>query len=112
MPMIGLITNVTISGSARAELARGFEEAVALVPGGCADKLMLKVEGESCLYFGGRDDLPCAYIWADLPGKAGGGDYAAFSGAAAQLLGRVLAIPRANVYVSVRENPFWMGDGM
>lgn len=112
MPMIGLITNVTVSGFARAELARGFGEAAALIPGGCADKLMLKIEGESCLYLGGRDDLPSAYIWVDVPGPADREACRAFGAAAAKLLGRVLFIPRANVYLSVRESAFWMGSGV
>ena len=46
MPMVGVITNVSISGSARAELARGLGEAVQLIPGKSESQLMIKIEGE------------------------------------------------------------------
>ena len=112
MPMVGVITNVSISHSARAELARGFGEAVSLIPGKGEDKLMLKLEGESVFYFKGRDDLPAAYVWADVAGKADEADYQAFGEAVAALLRRVLAIDRKNLYLTVREIPFWMAGGV
>ena len=111
MPMIGLITNVSVSGSAQAELARGLGEAIALIPGKSEDKLMLKIEGESAMYFKGRDDLPAAYVWVDVAGKAEEEVYKRFGAAVTALLGKVLAIPRSNVFLTVREIPLWVVDG-
>lgn len=112
MPMVGVITNVSISHSARAELARGLGEAIQLIPGKSEDKLMLKLEGESVFYFKGRDDLPAAYVWADVSGHADEADYRRFGEAVAALLKRVLAIERKNLFLTVREIPFWMAGGV
>ena len=111
MPMVGVITNVSISGSARAELARGLGEAIQLIPGKSESQLMIKIEGESAIYFKGRDDLPVAYVWTDVSGHADGAAYKAFGAAVTRLLGKVLAIPGGNVYLTVREIPVWVVNG-
>ena len=51
MPMIDLSTNVTVSGMARMELARGLGEAISLVPGKDESRLMLRISGnnETCI---------------------------------------------------------------
>ena len=111
MPMIDLNTNVTVSERARLELARGLGEAIALIPGKVEDSLMLRISGNNDMFFKGRDDIPMAYVRTDLYAQLPDEEYQPFGDAVMRLLGKVLAIPSGNVYLTIRQIPCWITRG-
>ena len=111
MPMIDLSTNVTVSGMARMELTRGLGEAISLVPGKDESRLMLRISGNNDMFFKGRDDIPMAYVRTDIYAQLPEEEYQAFGDAVMRLLGRVLAIPAGNIYLTVRQIPCWITRG-
>ena len=111
MLMIDLSTNVTISGMSRLELARGLGEAIALIPGKDEGRLMLRISGNNDMFFKGRDDIPMVYVRTDIYAQLPDAEYQAYGNAVMKLLGRVLAIPAGNIYLTIRQIPCWITGG-
>ena len=111
MPMVGVITNVSISGSARAELARGLGEAVQLIPGKSESWLMLTFEPETRMAFRGKADEPVAFIAVDLYGGAPDAACDKLTARLCALAGEVLGIAADHVYVRYLATDQWGWNG-
>ena len=108
MPMIDLVTNVSIPEEAKNGLARGLGKVIELIPGKNEGQLMLRLSGGNEMYFKGQNEAPMAYVRTDVSGKSDNENYQKFGEDAIRLISEILSIPKGNIYLTVREIPCWV----
>ncbi len=108
MPMVDMITNVSISDTEKDILIKKFGQAISVIPGKSESQLMMRISGENTLAFQGNKQIPIAYIRTDVSGKSEEINYQRFGEEAIHILEKVLSIPKENIYLTVREIPYWV----
>ena len=111
MPYISTKTTVAISKENEVAITAKLGKAIELIPGKNESWLMLSFEGESNMYFRGKDDMPLAYVEVKIFGKSTKEAYEALTGAVTKILHEELGIPREGIYVRYEEVYHWGYNG-
>ena len=111
MPLLKIQTNAPISADKMKALATSASRAVADILGKPERYVMVSIEANPAMLFGGSDD-PLAYLELKsigLPGNKTG----EFSAALAALLSQHLALPSDRIYIEFADAPrtMWGWDG-
>ena len=112
MPFIQVSTNVKISQEARARLVRDFGKAISLWPGKSEPVLMLRLDGECAMAFGGQTDAPIACVEVHVLGELYRDAAELLTRALTDSLEAQLAIEPDQVYVRYDATPLWGRGGV
>lgn len=107
MPYITVNTNTEITKEAELRLKTRFAAVLTeAFPTKTENWLMLKLEGEGHMYFGGAD-APCAMVQVSLFGCGSDSGYDTMTEGVCRLLEGELGIPADRIYVKYEEVAHW-----
>ena len=106
MPLISVYTNRSVDREKADRIKEGCGSAISLIPGKDETWLMVDVEGDRFLYFGGSD-APCVMTEVKIFRKAPAGSYDALTAALCDLLSKALDVPTDRIYVKYEEVSHW-----
>jgi len=112
MPYINLKTNCTLNDQNKTLLKSGLGKAIELIPGKSEQWLMMTLEGDHTMYFGGRDDKGICLVDVCCYGEPNADAYAKVTAAVCDLMHEVLGVDPADVYIKYSETMYWGGNGV
>lgn len=111
MPYISTKTTVKLSNEKCEAIKARLGKAIELIPGKSENWLMLSFEGDSVMYFKGKNDRPLAFVEVKLFGKASGNAYDRLTKEITDILGDELNIQPDCIYVKYEEASTWGWNG-
>ncbi len=111
MPYIDLKTNALITKTAEAGLSSFFAHALeSCFPGKTERWLMVNIEGNRAMYFGGKD-TKCAMVSVDILGEQKKSSYEKMTGMICDVLSSELKIDPDRIYIKYSEYDKWGWNG-
>lgn len=110
MPYIHFKTTETLDPEQQEQLKQGFGKAIECIPGKSERFLMVGLESQCSLYFGGTPGT-CAIAEVKLFGKADQHEYQILSAKLTQLISDICKIPGDRIYVKYEECATWGWNG-
>ena len=110
MPYINTKTNITISEDKEENIKRRLGEAAAII-GKSEAYLMVNMEDNCRLYFGGDKSAPAAFVEIRLFGKSTRDAYNKMTKAVCNIISEELGIAGNRIYVQYEEVPNWGFNG-
>lgn len=110
MPFVHVKTNCAVSADTERALKSKIADAIALVPGKTENWLMVQVEDNAHLWFGGSD-APAAFAEVRLFGRASDADYDRVTAALTDALTDQLHVAPDRVYIPYQEVSHWGWNG-
>ena len=105
MPHIQVNATCPIDREQEQQLIAQIGDAVSLLPGMKAEYLMIRLEDDCRLFFGGTGS--CAFVEIDRFGRIPEEASQALTERLSDILERVLDISRDRMYLKYTENPYW-----
>ena len=109
MPFIDFKTNVSVSKESSDALKARFGSAMADL-GKSESWLMVNIEGDKALYFGGSDE-PAAIAEVALFGRANAGQYDKMTADMTDIISELLPVSPGRIYVKYEEVDHWGFNG-
>lgn len=110
MPFVHVKTNRPVSAETERALKAQIGEVIAQIPGKTEKWLMVQVEENAHLWFGGSD-APAAFADVRLFGKASSGDYDRVTAALTEVLAKQLDVAPDRIYIPYQELSHWGWNG-
>jgi phenylpyruvate tautomerase PptA (4-oxalocrotonate tautomerase family) len=111
MPFIGSKVSVKTTDSQKEELKKRLGQAIAILPGKSERWLMVELEDEKKLYFGGDDSAPSAYITVSILGTPDSASFAKMTGEICNIYSEILGIKPDRTYVKYDTTKDWGWNG-
>lgn len=111
MPYINLKTNKILNETSKKALKEGLGQAIELIPGKSQQWMMLCLEGDLAMYFGGDDQKGICMVEICCYGQPNPQAYENVTKAVCQLCTQVLGVAGGDVYVKYSETMYWGCDG-
>ena len=111
MPYINVKLTQKLSEEKFTEIKTAMGKAIVAIPGKTEDYLMVCVEDEQKIWFGGDNAAPSAYVNVSILGKAKAEDYSRMTAVLCDTFNRLLAISADRVYVTYSEVENWGWNG-
>ena len=111
MPFIGSKVSVKTTDSQQEELKKRLGQAIAILPGKSERWLMVELEDEKKLYFGGDDSEPSAYITVSILGTPDSASFAKITGEICNIYKEIIGINPDRVYVKYDTTKDWGWNG-
>ena len=105
MPHIQVNATCPIDREQEQQLIAQIGDAISLLPGMKAEYLMIRLEDDCRLFFGGTGS--CAFVEIDRFGRIPEEASQALTERLSDILERVLDISRDRMYLKYTENPYW-----
>ena len=105
MPHIQVNATCPITEEQEAKLVQQIGDSISLLPGMKAEYLMIRLEPQCHLYFGGTDD--CAFIEVDRFGAIPADASQQLTAKLSEIIETVLGISKDRTYVMYTEHPYW-----
>lgn len=105
MPHIQVNVTCSIDPEQEQTLVQEIGEAISLLPGMKAEYLMIRLESDCHLYFGGTGN--CAFLEIDRFGAIPKDASDALTARLSEIVETVLGISRDRTYLKYTENPYW-----
>ena len=110
MPFINVKTNIPVPAESREVIKTELGKAITVLPGKSESCLMVGIEPEVSLYFGG-DPSPAAMVNVGILGGASKAAYTKLTGLISDILDDELGIPKNRIYVKYSETENWGWNG-
>lgn len=107
MPFINVRTTERISAQEELVLKSRLGEAISLIPGKSERFLMVQIEEEAHLYFGGDNSEPLAFVEVKLLGKSGREDCERLCEGICNILNEELGVSPDKTYVKFEFQDTW-----
>ena len=112
MPCIQVKTNVNTSGEKAEAVKTALGQAISLLPGKSEDWLMVAIEDECQMYFGGRGGRPIAMVEVKILGNSIDKEGAErMTGEITGALGGTLGVSPDDMYIKYEASPDWGWNG-
>ncbi len=111
MPFIGSKVSVKTTDSQKEELKKRLGQAIAILPGKTEKWLMVELEDEKKLYFGGDDSEPTAYVEVSILGNPDSASFAKMTGELSRIYDEILGIKPDRLYVKYDTTKDWGWNG-
>lgn len=112
MPCIQVKTNVKVGEPEAVKIKTVLGDAISLMPGKSEDWLMVSIEDQCQMYFGGKSEKPIAMVEVKILGtvvdKTGA---EGMTGEITGLLGDTLGISPDHIYIKYEASPDWGWNG-
>lgn len=112
MPCIQVKTNITIPKASADAIKTGLGHAIRLIPGKSEDWLMVVMEEECRMYFGGEGNCPLAMVEVKILGDSidqkGAGK---MTEEITRILGDGLGVSPDKLYIKYEASPHWGWNG-
>ena len=105
MPHIHINATCDIDRSQERKLIQQLGEAISLFPGMKPEYLMIRLEGNCRLFFGGA--VECAFVEIDRFGAISEEASRAMTAHVSQIVEETLGISQERTYLKYTENPYW-----
>ena len=109
MPYINAKFSGTVSPEKEIELKSAFGEAITLL-GKPERYLMVEIEDDRRLYFGGKNDAPSAFFDVSLLHSAPRQSYEKLTARLCEIAKEIMGVDGSNVYVKFEETENWGYD--
>ncbi|MGI5893746.1 MAG: phenylpyruvate tautomerase MIF-related protein [Candidatus Merdivicinus sp.] len=111
MPYLCVRTSAEISAEQERILKAKLGKAIEQIPGKTEQWLMVEFADNCRLWFGGKNDVPCAVIQVDLFGRASDEACSRMTAALSEIFSEELGISPKNLYVKYKDYDQWGWNG-
>ena len=111
MPYIDLKTTCNLDNAKKESLKTQFGKAIESFPGKTENWLMVNIEDEKDMWFGGENSTGCCMADIAIFGKATGEAYNKMTSAMTVILSAELNIPPNRIYIKYSEYDRWGWNG-
>ncbi len=111
MPYIGTRVTTKISPEKEKEIKEKLGKAIAILPGKSERWLMVELEDEKKLYFGGDDSAPTAYVTVSVLGNPDSSSFAKMTAELSKIYKDLLGISPDRLYVKYDTTHDWGWNG-
>ena len=111
MPFIGSKVSIKTTDAQKEELKKKLGQAIAILPGKSERWLMVELEDEKKLYFGGDDSAPTAYVTVSVLGNPDSSSFAKMTAELSKIYKDLLGISPDRLYVKYDTTHDWGWNG-
>lgn len=112
MPCVQIKTNAKTTAQSAEEIKKVLGQAISFLPGKSESWLMVSIEDQCRMYFGGRGDFPVAMVEVKILGDTVDREGAEkMTEKITQVLGEVLGVAPDHLYIKYEASPDWGWNG-
>lgn len=111
MPYVNVVTNSKVSKESEKTLIDLLGNGITVITNKSPERLFIRIEGDSNLYCGGKNDVPNAMVSVDLFGYATNEDLDKYAKVVAMTLDKELGVKDGQLFINFTECRHWASRG-